>query len=351
MKKFALVLVLIICLTMPNFTASAAGNNLEFHSNSSIATFTMTRGELDGHYYNSRIKYYTFSVPGLSVRADKNNFYDFDVKYLTFTIAPSSFTAEFTYKNGTKRKIATANLEMRYTVTSKSVNGLSVADFSGNVVTHDSVESGKMVFFTKKLGSFSIKTFEFSDANNKNIWYYSYVNGSGAKGIMSGMGDGTFAPEQKVTRAQLAAMIVKATDHLISYRMYDDVSFDDVKKGSWYHDYVIKCASVGIFLGKGNGKFAPNDHATRQEIAALAARIIRIAGSFNGKAIPSISSTKELSKLYKDAKQVADYAKKDVILCNKLSVMIGDERGFRPKDNITRAECAKIFYRLKNSLK
>ena len=242
-------------------------------------------------------------------------------------------------------------LDIRYTVTDDAVTDKSVPVFSGTALTCESVSAGQMVFYTKNLGTFEIKVHEFSDVTDPKMWYYKYVNGCGALGILSGMGDGSFAPAKTVTRAELAVMIVKATSHIISYRTNDDISFSDVKKGKWYHDYVVKCASVGIISGRGDGVFAPDDNATREEIASLVARVIKLAGSYNSDELPVIDNTDELLTLYPDGASVSNYAKKDVILCNKLSVMVGDKQGFRPKSNTTRAECAKIFFDIKNSLK
>ncbi len=348
MKKIALALVIMLCISMPVFAQS---NNLIFQTNGNVAAFTMAKEELDANYNNSALKYYTFSVAGLTVRTDKNNFYDFDVKSLTFTATSNSFDAEFEYLDGSKKRIDTARLDMRYTVTGDKITQTSVADFSGETVKCDSAKKGEIVFFTKKFGTFTVKEHQFNDVKDPKQWYYNYVNGCGALGLMSGMGDGNFAPQKTVTRAELAVMIVNATSHLISYRIDEKISFSDVKKGKWYYDYVMKCASVGIIFGKDNGTFAPNDNATREEIAALTARVIKIAGRYNGKDLPAIANADEVKTLYPDGASVSKYAKSDVILCNKLSVMVGDKTGFRPKANTTRAECAKIFFDIKNSLK
>ena len=348
MKKLSLIIVLVLCLSIPVFAAS---NTLDYSSSGESATFFMPADELNKNYNDSAIKYYKFSVAGLTVRADKNCFYDFDLKSVTYKISKNSFNAVFTYNDNSEKTLDTARLDIKYTVTGEGITERSVADFSGEIVTADSVKAGELVFFTKKLGAFKVTEYKFTDVSDPEAWYYKYVNGCAALGILSGMGDGTFMPQKTVTRAELAVMIVKATEHLISYRIADGVSFTDVKKGKWYYDYVMKCASVGIIFGKGDGKFAPNDNATREEIAALTARVIKIAGSFNGAPIPEITDVSTLATLYPDGNAVSKYAKADVILCNKLSVMVGDKQGFRPKANTTRAECAKIFFDIKNSLK
>lgn len=348
MKKFVFIIIAVMLMTT---TAFATSNNLIYSTSGQTATFTMSRDELDTNYNNSALKYYTFSTPALTVRADKNCFYDFDLKSIDFKITANSFNVTFNYEDGSNKVLDTARLDIRYTVTGENVTSISVPVFSGSTFVCESAEAGKMVFYTKNLGTFEIKEYKFSDVTDPKMWYYKYVNGCGALGILNGMGDGTFMPQKSVTRAELASMIVRATSYIISYRIDDSVAFSDVKKGKWYYQNIMKCASVGIIQGRGNGIFAPDDLATREEIAALVARVIKIAGSFNGQPLPEITNTDELKTLYPDGASVSKYAKADVILCNKLSIMIGDKQGFRPKANTTRAECAKIFYVIKNSLK
>ncbi len=348
MKKFVFVIVAVILLTT---TAFATSNNITFATTAQTATFIMTRADLDSYYNDSTVKHYTFSVANLTVRTDKNCFYDFDLKSVEYRITANSFDVTFNYEDGSSKPLLTSRLDMRYTVTGDNITQISVPTYSGASLVCDSVKSGQMVFYTKNFGKFEIKDYKFTDVANSKMWYYNYVNGCGALGILNGMGDGSFAPQKTVTRAELASMIVRATEHIISYRTDDKISFTDVKKGKWYYENIMKCASVGIILGRGNGIFAPDDEATREEIATLVARVIKIAGSFNGQDLPAITDTSELKNLYPDGTSVSKFAKESVILCNKLAIMQGDKTGgFRPKDNTTRAECAKIFYVIKNSL-
>ncbi len=348
MKKIAFVIVAVILLSAA--AVAAPSNNLVYSSSGQQATFIMPREELDSNYNNSALKYYTFSVSGLTVRADKNCFYDFDLKSVEYKLGHNSFVVVFRYNDGSEKTLDTARLDLRYTVTGDNVTEFTVPVFSGKKLTCDKTNAGEIVFTTKNIGAFTLENYEFSDVNDPAIWYYKYVNKCAALGILSGMGDGSFMPDKTVTRAELAVMIVKSTSHFISYRIDENISFTDVKKGKWYYDYVMKCASVGIIFGKGDGIFAPDAYATREEIAALTARVIKIAGSYNSQSLPVIESTDELTTLYPDSASIAKYAKSDVLLCNKLGIMVGDQNGFRPKASTTRAECARIFCDLKNNI-
>jgi hypothetical protein len=101
-------------------------------------------------------------------------------------------------------------------------------------------------------------------------------------GVIKGKGDGTFAPNEKITRAQAAAMIERAMN--ISFVNYDfsqlDKSktlkdFKDAKQvGTWAKSGVEAVYQAGIVNGKGDGTFNPNGYTQRNEMAAILANFL-----------------------------------------------------------------------------
>lgn len=107
---------------------------------------------------------------------------------------------------------------------------------------------------------------KFKDTKN-DMWYAPYVQVLVEKGIVEGNPDGTFAPNAVITRAALAKMVVKAYE--LEADKAKNVSFPDVAKGAWYENDILALASLGIVQGKSNGKFEPNATVTRAEAAAF----------------------------------------------------------------------------------
>lgn len=101
-------------------------------------------------------------------------------------------------------------------------------------------------------------------------------------GVIKGKGDGTFAPNEKITRAQAAAMIERAMK--ISFVNYDFSQLDKTKSlkdfkdanqvGSWAKSGVEAVYQAGIVKGKGNGTFNPNGFTQRNEMAAILANFL-----------------------------------------------------------------------------
>ena len=97
-------------------------------------------------------------------------------------------------------------------------------------------------------------------------WFYNGVMYSAGKGFMSGLPDGTFGPAVTMTRAQLVQMLY-AFEGKPDVAITD--KFKDVKPGDWFAKAVSWAVEKGITSGVGAGTFAPNNKITRQEMAVM----------------------------------------------------------------------------------
>lgn len=317
-----------------------SGGYLTFYAG--VSTFRLEGTALQDLYYDPTVKYYVFRADGIEVTADKNAFYDFNITGAQFTIGRRSFNVSYIYGDKTVAQ-TTAKMPVSYTVASDSSSALLTGKFSSGYAQAVDNSAGKLTFRTDKLGAFTVEDFRFDDVKDSGKWYYNYVNAAGAYGILSGVDGKNFQPNVRITRAELAAMIVKATQDVVSYRIDDSIAFSDVPEQKWYHDYIIQCASLGIMSGVGDGSFSPENSASRQEIATVVARLLTLIGSYGNEPLPTALDPAELSALYADADTISSYARSPVLLCYQLGIMRGDNTGFRPKDNVLRCECAKIF--------
>ena len=106
------------------------------------------------------------------------------------------------------------------------------------------------------------ETGEFGDVE-KNAWYAEAVRFCREKGLMSGVSDTRFEPEETLTRAQLAAILWRQEGSpVVNYLM----RFSDVPEGEWYTEAVRWAASEGLVRGYGNGRFGTNDPITQQQL-------------------------------------------------------------------------------------
>ena len=173
-------------------------------------------------------------------------------------------------------------------------------------------------------------------------WAQDAVNDMGSRLVISGVGADRFEPNRDITRAEFAAIVVRALG-LMRTGVGND-SFGDVFKGEWYYDAVSIAYEYDIISGYGNGKFGSDDKITREQALTIIARAMKLAGLDEDIANADISAT---LGGYTDSTDIAKYAKSSIETCIKTGIVSGrGEEKLAPKDNITRAEVATIVQKM-----
>lgn len=93
-------------------------------------------------------------------------------------------------------------------------------------------------------------------------------------GYMGGYGNGLFGPNDNMTRAQAAQMFYNL---LLNKNVDITVDFTDVPADAWYGNAVRTLASLGVIKGIGDGQFAPNRTITRAEFTVIAMRFANVS--------------------------------------------------------------------------
>lgn len=93
---------------------------------------------------------------------------------------------------------------------------------------------------------------------------------------MQGMADGRFYPASSVTRGQVAQILLPPAEGAEGFLQ---TTFTDVPDTLWCAEAVNALASLGIVEGVGNGKFAPNQSITRAEFVTICARFTQVSAS------------------------------------------------------------------------
>ena len=113
----------------------------------------------------------------------------------------------------------------------------------------------------------------FTDVNNH--WAYSAIKRVYNRGLMLGVSDTRFAPNQALSRAMLVTVLYRLADEP---DVTADNPFTDVPAGQWYTNAVIWAAANGIVSGFGDGTFRPNEPATRAQAAVRLCGDAMLAG-------------------------------------------------------------------------
>lgn len=118
----------------------------------------------------------------------------------------------------------------------------------------------------------------FSDVRG-DVWYSDGVDYAVEHELMNGMGDGTFAPEQAMTRAQLVTVLWR----LAGSPSAAPSNFTDVPQDLWYSKAVAWAQETGVVKGMTETEFAPGQQITRAQAATIFQRYAENAGVDDGQ--------------------------------------------------------------------
>ena len=159
--------------------------------------------------------------------------------------------------------------------------------------------------------------------------------------IINGMGDGSFAPEATMTRAQFATIAVKA----LGLTPKANGKFSDVPADKWFAPYIGTANAYGIVNGVSDTEFNPQGTITRQEAAAMVARAAVLCGMDTEL---DEDGVRFYIAQFTDYVKVSSYARAPMAFCFREGILREDEFGenIEPKEPILRGEIARMFYRL-----
>ncbi|WP_337104134.1 S-layer homology domain-containing protein [Paenibacillus sp. YIM B09110] len=180
-------------------------------------------------------------------------------------------------------------------------------------------------------------------ADVQSHWAKQAIEDLAFRMIVSGTGAGRFEPGRSITRAEFAAIIVKALG-LPQAVGSADVTFLDVDAKAWYSPYIKTVNAYGLVTGYPDGRFGANDTISRQQAMTILSRAMSLAGY---KSEVTAAEADELLKSYADVDSIADYAKTGIAESIKAGLVSGRSRSeIAPAEPMTRAEVAVIVQKL-----
>jgi len=223
------------------------------------------------------------------------------------------------------------------------------------VVVKGTVEEGKYVIETKTFGLYSVAltntvqqqavnttcdeavakvVAKYPDINNH--WAASSIAFMVNRGLMGSVADGQFGPNLQLTRGMLVTILGRLEGFDAS-KYAGQSSFSDVNKDAWYAASVQWAAQQGIVSGIGDGKFAPDQAITREQLAAILA---------NYAAKKNIQLKDGPSIKFADSGKISPWAKNAMDAMVKAGIIRGNADGtLNPQGTATRAEVAAMLQR------
>ena len=116
---------------------------------------------------------------------------------------------------------------------------------------------------------------QFLDVTDR-YWAAPYIWQLYEMGVVNGVERHRFAPGALVTRGAFVTILGRLAG--VDTAEYTDEPFNDVRAGSWYGPYVAWAAEAGITLGYDDGSFRPNENISREQLAVMLQRYLSACG-------------------------------------------------------------------------
>ncbi|MBH5319632.1 InlB B-repeat-containing protein [Paenibacillus sp. GSMTC-2017] len=269
----------------------------------------------------------------------------------TIVVPPINFNVRATYKDSTiqvadfnsyvERLIAIPN-----DVDHKRITTGVVIDPDGTVrhvptkiVLIDGKYYAKVNSLTNSTYSIIWNPVTFKDTTDH--WANTAIQDMGSRMIISGKGNASFYPDQEITRAEFAAIIVRA----LGLKPVQGASpFSDIDANDWYNEEIQTAYAYKLISGFEDGTFRPMDMITREQAMVIIAKAMKITDLRTNS---SSISTEQLLQSFTDIGNVSAWAKNSIADCLLTGIISGKNGNeLAPQTNITRAEVASMIYKL-----
>ncbi len=176
-------------------------------------------------------------------------------------------------------------------------------------------------------------------------WAHADIELLASKLIIQGQSDTSFGPDNSITRAEFAALLVR------SLGLKEDKSgtkFNDVTEDQWFAGAIGTAAKVGIVEGMEDGSFRPHANISREQMAVMIARAVKAAGH----SIDIGSKQAQILNVFADRGSINSWALTAVAQAVQAGIIQGMSADtFVPSDNATRAQAAVMLKRFLQVLK
>lgn len=194
--------------------------------------------------------------------------------------------------------------------------------------------TGYVSFVTTHFSTYTVGYNKLNYKDTANSWAKDSITYLAARNIISGVGNGNFAPNEGVTRAQFARMLAGILG--VDASNLTGSRFSDVSVQKWYAPYVEWAAENDIVAGKGNGKFEPDAPETREQMAVMITNFARTAKY----TLPGKTGTSNFA----DQEQISSWAVEAVAAVKTAGIISGKPGNkFDPQAYATRAEAASML--------
>ncbi|MBQ7500337.1 MAG: S-layer homology domain-containing protein [Clostridia bacterium] len=241
----------------------------------------------------------------------------------------------------------------RYSAVIRITDGGYVFAAEGLKITVDGVEwtadapdeNGNVTIYSPEY-TVTVPEVPYTDVDPEG-WYITGIAFAHVNGIMEGTGDNRFSPDIPLSRGMTVTILYTLNG---KPEVTSENVFGDVAPGSWYEKAISWAYENGIVSGIGNGKFAPDENVTREQLALILYKYALYIGRDNTELV----YTDKAFSAFGDADDISPWAHDAVLWAMQNGMMTGSglvteygvyDRMILPKESATRAQAAMMIMR------
>ena len=179
---------------------------------------------------------------------------------------------------------------------------------------------------------------DFTDISNKPEEMQKSIKSLCKAGIIKGSSDTTYSPDESISRAETAALLLRMTG---KSNETADVEFSDVTPDKWYYSTAGVSQKYGILNGYEDNTFRGEERISKLQFVSLASRVLRDE---------SFEDITQYEEKRNELNGIPDWAKDDINLALNSKLVDEDDVSGNWNEKITRGEAAVILYRLYNKI-
>lgn len=230
--------------------------------------------------------------------------------------------------------------------TKKVITGVVLED-NGNIAhvpTKVIVKDGRLFAVIKSLtnSTYTVVRSEHTYTDIIGHWSQADVSDMSSRLIVQGISDALFVPDRPVTRAEFAAIIVRALG-MHEAKVGNAGSFRDVANDAWYAAPIGTSVSYGLMDGYENGLFEPDRTITRAEAMVVLARAMNITKL---NTVGMSAAEGRFVNHFIDDEEVPEWAREAASALIQTGIVQGSGDKLQPASSLTRGETAALARRL-----
>lgn len=179
---------------------------------------------------------------------------------------------------------------------------------------------------------------DFTDISNKPEEMQKSIKSLCKAGIIKGSSDTTYSPDESISRAETAALLLRMTG---KSNETANVEFSDVTPNKWYYSTAGVSQKYGILNGYDDNTFRGEEKISKLQFVSLASRVLRDE---------SFEDITQYEEKRNELNAIPDWAKDDINLALNSKLVDEDDISDDWNKKITRGEAAVVLYRLYNKI-